>query len=300
MTRRLKKLHKDMILSTRRLLGKATASGSRIHLTVDAWTGQNHNPYLGITGHWMDSEFVKHDLVLDLVRLHGHHSGESMARAVEAVLKTFGIEKSLGAVVTDNASNNTTMCAALQVGGIVSDGWQAKDFHVPCMAHVMNLSAQELIKTIAAEATEIPDHMVKETTFETFDAVANPGLVVKKVRRICAKLRASHILTELLEKHCIAVSCSYLRPQMDVATRYLSPLALPIFAATCWNLTDFAALDGIRRISCLNGFLIYSLVSSLCLQMFLSVRTMHLSVVFAFRMPSGLQSLSSVKSWKSS
>ncbi|KAJ8581378.1 hypothetical protein M405DRAFT_699889, partial [Rhizopogon salebrosus TDB-379] len=54
------------------------------------------------------------ELLIDFRELIGEHSGENMAQAVFETLDLFGLKGRVLMIMADNASNNDTMCEALQ------------------------------------------------------------------------------------------------------------------------------------------------------------------------------------------
>ena len=104
----------------------------RISFTLDAWTSTTQVPFLGITAHWITTDWEMKSIIIDFVHLLGPHSGRNLADAFYKVLKDYGILtkvcifnyiknylkirkltcyflKQILGVATDNASNNNTM-----------------------------------------------------------------------------------------------------------------------------------------------------------------------------------------------
>jgi alpha-galactosidase len=82
------------------------------------------------------------ELLIDFRELSGEHSGENMAQALFDTLERYGLKARLLSVMADNASNNDTMCDALQTlcekEGIT---FHAKWARLRCMPHTIHLSA---------------------------------------------------------------------------------------------------------------------------------------------------------------
>ena len=69
------RLHETFISGMAVCCPAQITSGGKIHITLDGWAASNGVPYLGITAHWLGSDFaMMHDIGLDFVRLHGSHS----------------------------------------------------------------------------------------------------------------------------------------------------------------------------------------------------------------------------------
>lgn len=67
------------------------ATPGRISFTLDAWTSSNALPFLGITAHWITSEWKIESLLLDFIKLEGPHSGENLKSAFLQSLNEFDL-----------------------------------------------------------------------------------------------------------------------------------------------------------------------------------------------------------------
>jgi hypothetical protein len=63
----------------------------KISFTLDAWTLRNQLPFLGITAHWVDSEWNLRSILLDFQLLSGPHSGENLQEVFELSCRELGI-----------------------------------------------------------------------------------------------------------------------------------------------------------------------------------------------------------------
>jgi hypothetical protein len=57
-----------------------------LSITVDAWTDRRGRSYIGVTGHFLDTNYVPQALLLDFARLKGHHSGENIRHITREML----------------------------------------------------------------------------------------------------------------------------------------------------------------------------------------------------------------------
>lgn len=213
--RDLRALHNKLRPQLQAGINYHIASGGRINITLDAWTAGNKLPYLGITAYWLDSSFQLHDIVLDFVRLYGSHTGENLANVVKNTLESYGIISSLGCITADNATVNWKMCQVLEH---LLPEWKRGDGFVRCMAHVINLAAQMIIWEFKAEAIETEADMADDNDWTN---ELSPGAVLRKVRRIVSKLRASTKLWESLVLEAGVEGLKCLRPILDMRIRYL-------------------------------------------------------------------------------
>jgi hypothetical protein len=127
----------------------------KVSIALDAWSSPNHLAFLAITAYYIDNNWEFREVLIGFEQIHGEHTGVVLSRIVEDVLEQFGIQDRLLAVTTDNASNNGTLTAELQAAlaeasGIMS--WDSEKMHLPCLAHVVQLSVRAFLDGIKAEA----------------------------------------------------------------------------------------------------------------------------------------------------
>ena len=132
-----------------------------ISLSVDVWTSTNGLPIFGMIGHWLTETFELREEVLDFAELHGAHSGENLALAVQTTLEELGLQHKLMAMTGDNASNNETMADALyhsltnyaegedqESSETTPLKFQGSSSYVRCLAHVINLIVKDVLRTL--------------------------------------------------------------------------------------------------------------------------------------------------------
>jgi len=113
---------------------------SMIHLSFDLWTALNNYSMLGIFYHFIDKNFKCHVVLLGMKRLYGAHSSENIAVLVIQTLQAYHLEKRLGFCVMDNATDNDTSLATIEVF-LFSIGvkWSGTEHRFRCFGHVINL-----------------------------------------------------------------------------------------------------------------------------------------------------------------
>jgi hypothetical protein len=169
-------------------------AGSKISITLDCWTTPNTRDFLGITGHYIDGDWAPQSPLLDLVPLDGSHSGEDLCGALVATCDRFGILDKLLGITTDNASNNNTLLACLERvchdRGIVFD---KDEQHVRCAAHVVNLAAQALLRSLGTDASDASDGESGLDSGPDSDAVMQAEKLpcIANLRRLVVKVRSS-------------------------------------------------------------------------------------------------------------
>ncbi|CAB4443314.1 unnamed protein product [Rhizophagus irregularis] len=110
-------------------------------------------------------------------------------------------------VTTDNASNNVTFLQAVEdeLSKKFID-FDSKDKHVRCLAHVMNLAAQQALSTLKATEDNEPSN-------------ENSGLIYK-LRTLIKKIKASPQQQEKFQAQCRVANISKLNVILDVCTRW--------------------------------------------------------------------------------
>jgi len=193
----------------------------------------NRIAYLGITGHWMNSDYVLQNIVLAFSRLHGSHTGENLANTVYETLTLYDIEQFLGCITMDNASVNDKLCKQLEKKLCTNgQGWKQKDEQARCIPHVLNLAAQKILSVLKAEATILDEVLAEAEGPEILQIKhndepesANGNTVspaLRKARKILSKIQASNILGEVLEHECQAIRLIPLKLLLDMKLRYVS------------------------------------------------------------------------------
>ena len=130
-------------------------------------------PFLGITAHWITNNWELKNLLLDFIKLEGLHSGDNLAKVFLKSLNDFGITtkasiifntiikeililnffKQVLDITTNNASNNLTFLRAIETVFLAENiEFSAANQHVRCLAHVINLAAQQILQTLNAGA----------------------------------------------------------------------------------------------------------------------------------------------------
>ncbi|CAI5977295.1 unnamed protein product [Closterium sp. NIES-64] len=191
----------------------------RMSLTFDIWTGENNVAFMGVTAHYVTSDFQLKQAVIDFRELKGSHTGDLIADELEEVLREWGLEKMLFAVTCDNAENNSRAMRLL--AGVPDARPGSRPRHPPllsrwrhfrCTAHVVNLAMQAALKV---------------------DEVAEP---LKRLRDVANYIGWSTLRTDRffeLQKGYAAT-----RPQGPPGSRRPSgPLRLIVDCLTRWGST---------------------------------------------------------------
>ncbi|CAB5393651.1 unnamed protein product [Rhizophagus irregularis] len=126
-------------------------SPGRLSFTLDGWTSPNNISFLGVTCHYIDKDWKINDILLDFICLKGSHSGENMAIEFSQCVKEFNILSKIIAITADNAANNNTFLKELEEICVQNEtNFHHKKNHVRCLAHIINLTTNEILKHVKA------------------------------------------------------------------------------------------------------------------------------------------------------
>ena len=209
-------LYKQLFSKVRDQLQIHISEGARINLTLDAWTASNKVPFLAITAHWMTAEFELHSTLIGFERLRGSHTASNLAAVTMKVLTMYGISNHINCITSDNASVNDALFDNLEQE---LDTWCKEDGQICCLAHVLNLAAQTVMKTLKSEAAEAEVDLAKDSEKE---GDIDPATTLQKLRKVIAKIRSSNLLWEALQTEAAAVKMDWLTPVLDVQVRWNS------------------------------------------------------------------------------
>ena len=66
---------------------------NHLSITVDVWTDRRGRSFIGITGHFLDENFVSQALLLQFVRLKGSHTAENIRHVTQEILENLKVKK---------------------------------------------------------------------------------------------------------------------------------------------------------------------------------------------------------------
>lgn len=148
-----RRLHSSVQQQQENIL-KALPEDTKISIALDCWTSPFTQAFMAITGYFIDKDWQYREVLLGFEPLHGPHSGVNLSSVLLDILLQHKIEDRVFASTTDNASNNQTLVDTLQQA--ISEDTTL--IRVPCLAHVIQLSLNELLGHIKAcplnESTE--------------------------------------------------------------------------------------------------------------------------------------------------
>lgn len=212
----------------------------KMSITMDGWTSRNILPFLAIRAHWLDDQWEYQSQLLDFCHIEGSHSGANFRDIFAKALQSLGVPlDKIVSITVDNASSNDTFFDELEdVFDILGD-----DQHIRCLAHIINLAAQDVLKSLKSCKTatntdeEQPDEdLLAEEVLDDIDLDQEIDCdsdddepirdysenTVLKLRTLVRKIRKSVQMRQKLNKLCKIYSVKYLVPILDVKTRWNS------------------------------------------------------------------------------
>lgn len=183
-----------------------------VSLTCDAWQAGNRDAYFAVTGHWIEevkpTDWRLRSAVLGFTQMNTAHNGARLGRALYDIAKRYGIAHKVGWVTCDNATNNNTMLKWFETKINAHPSrrnaakWTAKQRHIRCLAHIVNLATQAVISTYSSTP-----HINTDSTAQDVDGALDDlaDISVSRdevglVRVITVKARSSAKRTALFKE----------------------------------------------------------------------------------------------------
>ena len=213
--RRLEELYSQM---KGKLKEKLSIFKSKYSITCDVWTSKNQLSFFGFTIHYIDEDWKMQEDLLSFKYLESEHDGVSLSKAMIEVLEDYGIADRLLGVTCDNASNNSKMLAEVEKyysANYPDSGFSVVWNQVECMAHVLNLAAQQILKGFKQPFDSDTYDVASDSADQLVSAVS-------RLSFLCRKIRLSPKLRRLMKKICDEKNVKYLVPIIDVSTRWNS------------------------------------------------------------------------------
>lgn len=188
---------------------------------------------MAITGYFIDADWVYREVLLGFKPLYGSHTGTNLSSVLLQNLMEQNLEARVFGITTDNASNNKTLVDSLQQS--LSDDVIIP--RIPCLAHVIQLSLNELLNRIKAvplndsAETKWTEKQSKLAQLNAQHRVREISYTLNKVRYLAIYVNASPQRRETF--YNLQTTNTKLVPIQDVGTR--------------WNLT-FLMLRWAKRL----------------------------------------------------
>ena len=106
---------------------------SHVALTSNGWTSRATGSYVTITAHYINTDWVLCNNVLQTRVLGDSHTGHNLAEVYNTAIREWNLKRNdmNPVITTDNASN------------VINAAKEADMLHVTCFAHTINLAAQK-------------------------------------------------------------------------------------------------------------------------------------------------------------
>ncbi|XP_044018781.1 uncharacterized protein LOC122859328 [Aphidius gifuensis] len=122
---------------------------SKISFTVDGWTSIRTKSYYGVTAHYVGDDWQMYLLAIDFIPCQGLHTGIDIANMFVLCLEERDLTDKIGGITADNASVNDVF---IKIVGIKlrekKITFDAETQHFRCFPHILNLAAQDVIKSL--------------------------------------------------------------------------------------------------------------------------------------------------------
>jgi hypothetical protein len=150
----LRKLLDEQYDKARLAIKNSLPKKGRVSLAIDCWNSPNTYAFLGIAAYWVTEQMEYRETLIAFKVLHGSHTGELLAKIIHETLQSYNITDRFLAVTCDNAGNNDTM--RFELAGLLSRynniSWDHQVGGIRCLAHVIQLSVKEFMRSLKAAA----------------------------------------------------------------------------------------------------------------------------------------------------
>lgn len=162
------------------------SASSKVSVSVDVWTSDNHLSFLGVVAHFVDAENNQRDLLIGFRNLAGDHTASAQASVILNVIREYGFESSFNCFVGDNASNNDKkLITYLNEGSLMLK--LGTEHRIRCAGHIINLIVKATL--YGTGVSEFEQKLAKAAPMDQFRLYRQHGVVGKLhnfVRAVCA------------------------------------------------------------------------------------------------------------------
>lgn len=142
-----------------RLRSYIISSAQSVSLPCDAWSSRVYKGYMVVTIHWIDQDWNMRNTILDFIRFKTPHTGEASYSVLLDTVKTWNLERLVYSITTDNATDIVKGVKLLRKHLYKTYSMESHrpdgNFHVKCLAHVLNLAVKECMGLIHDKITKI-------------------------------------------------------------------------------------------------------------------------------------------------
>jgi hypothetical protein len=179
------------------MLSKLPSSG-KISLALDCWTSTTQQAFLAITGYFIDNNWNHHEILVAFEPVSGSHEGRNLASIVVRALDAKKLSQRVLSITTDNASNNSTLMRSLvtilqeelynrplissEALDPILRNLLRGEYHVPCLAHVIQLIVLAMLSTLRLEARN--DNVDRTWNHDRDSALASSSGIPKALEKV--------------------------------------------------------------------------------------------------------------------
>ncbi|KAL2940373.1 putative AC transposase [Bienertia sinuspersici] len=115
----------------------------RVSLTSDTWTSTYGEPFVCVTAHWIDDDWLLQKRIICFEAMEEAHNGFNIKSRLVSCCKNFHLVDKLFSIYLDNATANTSAMRFLKEDPSIKLVLEGSLMHVRCCAHILNLCVQD-------------------------------------------------------------------------------------------------------------------------------------------------------------
>ncbi|KAL2892719.1 putative AC transposase, partial [Bienertia sinuspersici] len=115
----------------------------RVNLTSDTWTSTYEEPFVCVTAHWIDDDWLLQKRIICFEAMEEAHNGFNIISRLVSCCKNFHLVDKLFSISLDNATANTSAMQFLKEDPSIKLVLNGSLMHVRCCAHILNLCVQD-------------------------------------------------------------------------------------------------------------------------------------------------------------
>ncbi|KAL2899901.1 putative AC transposase [Bienertia sinuspersici] len=115
----------------------------RVSLTSDTWTSTYGEPFVCVTAHWMDDNWLLQKRIICFEAIEEVHNDFNIKSRIVSCCKNFYLVDKLFSISLDNATANTSAMQFLKEDPSIKLVLNGSLMHVRCCAHILDLCVQD-------------------------------------------------------------------------------------------------------------------------------------------------------------
>ncbi|KAL2929454.1 putative AC transposase [Bienertia sinuspersici] len=115
----------------------------RVSLTSDTWTSTYGEPFVCVTAHWIDNDWLLQKRIICFEAMEEAHNGFNIKSRIVSCCKNFHLVDKIFSISLDNATANTSAMQFLKEDPSIKLVLDGSLMHVRCCAHILNLCVQD-------------------------------------------------------------------------------------------------------------------------------------------------------------